>query len=130
MVAKGRILIGAPPTLVHLLHCTFLFVLFFTLAHEAGFVARNEQGGPDRTRPGDVLITRLDANGPCAVDITVRHTLAPSHSLRTRDSLVGWWERQEEDKRAKYAATCRSLGWSFTPFVMDCFGALGQVLNE
>ena len=97
-----------------------------TLAHRAGFVARREQGGADRTRPGDVLITRLDANGPCAVDITVRHTLAPSHSLRLGDGLPAWLEKQEEEKRNKYGSTCRTLGWTFTPFVMDCFGALGK----
>ena len=95
------------------------------LAHKAGFSARREQGGEDRTRPGDVLITRLDANGPCAVDITVRHTLAPSHPLRKAADLPQWVSRQEEDKRSRYAATCRSLGWTFTPLVMDCFGAVG-----
>lgn len=80
----------------------------------------------DRTRPGDVLISRLDANGPCAVDITIRHTLAPSHPLRTPDGLAAWAERQEREKKDKYATTCRSLGWSFTPFVVDCYGALGR----
>jgi len=95
------------------------------LAHRAGFSARREQGGADRTRPGDVLITRLDANGPCAVDITVRHTLAPSHPLRKSDEWPLWVSRQEEDKRTRYVATCRSLGWTFTPLVMDCFGAVG-----
>ena len=96
------------------------------LAHRAGFVARREQGGVDRTRPGDVLITRLDANGPCAVDITVRHTLAPSHPLRTPGGLGAWVERQEQEKKDKYTATCRSLGWSFVPFVVDCYGAVGR----
>ena len=100
------------------------FVL--SLAHKAGFVARREQGGDDRTRPGDVLITRLDANGPCAVDITVRHTLPPSHPLRTPGDLPAWVARQESEKRSKYESACRSLGWSFTPFVLDCYGALGR----
>jgi len=97
-----------------------------SLAHRAGFVARREQGGVDRTRPGDVLISRLDANGPCAVDITVRHTLAPSRPVRSPDDFTAWVERQEQEKKDKYAATCRSLGWSFTPFVLDCYGALGR----
>ena len=96
------------------------------LAHRAGFVARREQGGADRTRPGDVLISRLDSNGPCAVDITVRHTLAPSHPVRVAGDLHGWAARQEAEKHAKYDATCRSLGWSFVPFVADCYGALGK----
>ena len=96
------------------------------LAHRAGFVARREQGGADRTRPGDVLISRLDSNGPCAVDITVRHSLALSHPVRAAGDLPNWVARQEADKHAKYDATCRSLGWSFVPFVVDCFGALGK----
>lgn len=60
------------------------------------------------------------------MDITVRHTLAPSHPLRTPDGLAAWVERQEQEKKDKYAATCRSLGWSFAPFVVDCYGALGR----
>ena len=96
------------------------------LAQRAGFVARREQGGADRTRPGDVLIAPLDSNGPCAVDITVRHTLAPSHPVRTAGDLSAWVSRQESEKRSKYEATCRSLGWAFTPFVLDCYGAVGR----
>jgi hypothetical protein len=95
------------------------------LAQRAGFVARREQGGSDRTRPGDVLITRLDANGPCAVDITIRHTMAPSHPLRKASDWSTWVGRQEDDKRSRYASSCRSLGWTFTPFVLDCFGGVG-----
>jgi hypothetical protein len=60
------------------------------------------------------------------VDITVRHTLAPSHPLRASGGLAAWVEKQEQEKRDKYAATCRSLGWSFAPFVVDCYGALGR----
>ena len=96
------------------------------VAQAAGFVARKEQAAPDRTRPGDVFIARLDANGPAAVDITVRHTLAPSRPVRKPEDLPSWFQGQEREKTAKYQSQCRRLGWSMVPFVMDCFGGLGD----
>ena len=79
---------------------------------------------PDRTRPGDVFISRLDANGPAAVDITVRHTLAPSRHVRCADGVAPWFLTQEAEKVTKYQSQCRRLGWTMIPFVLDCFGAL------
>ena len=101
------------------------FLLGF--CQRSGFAARREQGGTDRTRPGDVFITRLDANGPCAVDVTVHHTLAPSHPLRGGDgSLTAWQEAEAAKKKRKYLAQCKNWGWSFCPFVLDCYGALAE----
>jgi hypothetical protein len=92
----------------------------------AGFVAKKEQSAPDRSRPGDVFISRLDANGPAAVDITVRDTLAPSRPVRTAADVGSWFQSQEADKRRKYDGQCRRLGWTLVPFVMDCYGAMGD----
>ena len=99
--------------------------VFLRAAKQAGFVARREQAPPDRTRPGDVFIARLDANGPAAVDITVRHTLAPSRPLRAAGDVAPWHETQEKEKVVKYLGQCRRLGCSMVPFVQDCFGGFG-----
>ena len=98
----------------------------FRLAHAAGFTVRKEQMAPDRSRPGDVFVARLDANGPGAVDITVRHTLAPSRPVRRATDVDGWLAAQEREKVAKYAGQCRRLGWTMVPFVVDCYGAFGH----
>ena len=74
-----------------------------------------------------MFISRLDANGPCAVDVTVHHTLAPSHPLRPTDgSLASWQQAEADKKRRKYQAQCGHWGWTFCPFVLDCFGALAE----
>jgi hypothetical protein len=96
------------------------------LAQKAGFTARREERADDNSRPGDVFITRFDANGPAAVDVTVRHLLAPSHPVTTQAAREKWHEDQEKDKIRKYDAACQRLGWTFTPFVMDCYGGLGD----
>lgn len=70
-------------------------------------------------------MTRFTDNRPAAVDVTIRHTLAPSHPLRNAGDLEGWQVRQEGDKRRKYDRECARLGWTFIPFVMDCYGAPG-----
>ena len=63
-----------------------------------------------------MFITRLDANGPCAVDVTVHRTLAPSHPLRAGDgSLAAWQEAEAARKRRIYQAQCTNWGWSFCP---------------
>jgi hypothetical protein len=98
----------------------------FRLVQQAGFTARKEQAAPDRTRPGDVFISRLDSNGPAAVDITIRHTLAPSRPVRKAADVEPWLEAQEREKTTKYLPQCRRLGWAMIPFVVDCFGGLGR----
>ena len=95
------------------------------LATKAGFTARKEQTGENRTRPGDVFITRLDANGPAAIDVTVRDTLRNSSPLRNATGLQDWQIRQEADKEAKYGASTQRKGWTFIPLVLDCYGGVG-----
>jgi len=97
----------------------------YRLLSRAGFTVRKEQATPERSRPGDVFVSRLDANGPAAVDITVRHPLAPSRVLPATFDVDRWRAQQEADKVRKYHAQCSRLGWSLVPFVADCYGGLG-----
>jgi hypothetical protein len=96
------------------------------LAQKAGFTARREEKADDRTRPGDVFITRYDANGPAAIDVSIRHPLQPSNPAITEAARTKWHEHQEADKTKKYEGTCKKLGWSFIPFIMDTYGGMGE----
>ena len=96
------------------------------LALRAGLTARKEQAADDGSRPGDVFIPRLDANGPAAVDVTVRHSLAPSRPVRAGTDLDGWFQGQEREKVTKYRSVCARRGWTLVPFVVDCYGGLGK----
>ena len=100
--------------------------LVYRIVQRSGLTARKEQSAPDRTRPGDIFISRLDVNGPAAVDITVRHTLAPSRPLTSGTAVAAWFETQEQEKIMKYQGQCHRLGWTMVPFVMDCFGGMGR----
>jgi hypothetical protein len=46
--------------------------------------------------------------------------------LRDTAELTEWYERQEKEKHSKYDATCGRMGWTCIPFVVDCYGGLGQ----
>jgi hypothetical protein len=96
------------------------------IAQKAGYTARREEKADDRTRPGDVFISRFDANGPAAVDVSVRHPLQPSNPIHTAAAREKWHENQEKDKEKKYTTTCQRLGWTFIPFIMDCYGGMGD----
>jgi len=98
----------------------------FRLFGSAGYSVRKEQAAMDRTRPGDVFIARLDANGPAAVDITVRHPLPPSRPTPSSFDVDRWRSQQEGEKVRKYQAQCQRLGWTLVPFVVDCYGGLGS----
>ena len=76
------------------------------------------------TRPGDVFFPRWDADGPAAVDITIRDPLAPSNPLGGVGALEKWRETQEREKHRKYDSGCRSLGYGFIALVMDIFGGM------
>ena len=97
----------------------------FRLITRAGFAARKEQATPECTRPGDVFVGRLETNGPAAIDITVRHPLAPSRPVRTAGEVDRWRVAQEQDKVVKYRGICGMFGWSLIPFVADCYDGLG-----
>jgi len=94
------------------------------VVRQAGYPCKKEQSAPDRTRPGDLFVSRLTADGPGAIDVTVRDPLAPSHPC-TAGSIGCWHEAQESQKLTKYHATCARLGWTLRPFVLDVFGGFG-----
>ena len=98
----------------------------YRLAVRAGFTARKEQTGLDRTRPGDVFVHRFTQGQPAAVDLTIRHTLAPSHPTPRTFDLSAWQRRQEESKVSLYGAQCDRLGWQFMPCILDCYGGIGD----
>ena len=100
------------------------------LAHKAGYVARKEQTGLDRTRPGDIFVSRYSGGQPAAVDLTVRHTLRVAQPVRRPDGLGEWQERQEQEKDRRYRSQCDRLGWVFIPFVADCYGGLAARARE
>lgn len=99
------------------------------IARRAGFACKREQMADNRTRPGDLFFSRLNKDGPAAVDVTVRDPLAPSHAC-TPARMADWHEAQEQEKRLKYVVECRRKGWQFVPFVMDVFGGLGREAQE
>ena len=72
-----------------------------------------------------MFITRLDANGPAAVDVTIRHTLKSSAPLSHAERVPEWQEAQERDKTDKHGPTARRHGWSFVPLLLDCYGSIG-----
>ena len=95
------------------------------VAQKAGFTSRKEKSAPDGSRPGDIFIPRYDADGPAAIDITIRDPIAPSRGT-SPITIDGWHQRQERTKIDKYALPCKRLGWKFIPFVMDVFGGFAE----
>jgi hypothetical protein len=69
---------------------------------------------------------RYDANGPAAIDVTIRHPLAPSRNRAGLEDIGKWHEEQERDKIKKYGDGCQRRGWTFIPFVLDCYGGMGD----
>ena len=94
-------------------------------ARKAGFSCKKEQKAEDGSRPGDLFFARLDADGPAAVDVTIRDPLAPSHPC-PKAKFEDWHHEQELQKCRKYVVACRNKGWSFKPFVMDVYGGMGE----
>lgn len=95
------------------------------LLMQAGFPSKKEQSTPEGERPGDVFVSRLDANGPAAIDVTIRHTLAPSRPVQKGAAIEGWHQEQERQKKQRYSATCARRRWTFIPLTMDCYGGMG-----
>jgi hypothetical protein len=98
-------------------------------ASRGGFSYQREQGAGDGSRPGDLFLPRLNADGPAAVDVTVRDPLMPSRPA-TVERLPTWHSLQEGEKRTQSQTKCARLGWQFIPFVMDVFGGLGEAATE
>ena len=97
---------------------------------DAGLQCQREVGYGDGTRAADLLVPRWDADGPAAIDLTVRCPVAPHQPLRDPGRLPSWRETQEEEKLAKYEEGTRRAGWSFHPFLVDTWGGLGPTASR
>ena len=92
----------------------------------AGFSVTCEVSLDGRTRPADLLLAHWSGKGPCAVDVSVVHPLAPSvpaHTVKTGLEAV---VAMEGVKHAKYDECCRQSNVSLTAFVLSTFGMLGD----
>ena len=95
------------------------------LVQSVGLACKREAHLPlSAQRPGDLFIPRWDANGPVAVDVTIRHHQAPSGPLTLPDRLLEWQKRQETSKEIQYRGQCGRQGWQFVPFLMDTWCGL------
>ena len=96
------------------------------LIQRAGFTAVREVSAStdDQLRPGDIFIPRWDADGPCGIDLTVRHPYTQSNPIRGHESFPEWEQKQEKDKEIKYREKCMRAGWSFYPFVVSTWGSI------
>ena len=95
------------------------------LIQDAGMTCALERGTGDGTRPADIFIPRWDADGPAAIDITVRCPSAPANPVRDPTALEKWKVQQEREKLSLYEGTCLRAGWAFIPFLVDTHGGMG-----
>ena len=96
------------------------------LIQQAGLTCALERGTGDGRRPADVFIPRWDADGPTAVDLTVRCPSAPGNPVRDPAALDKWRVSQEREKTTMYEETCMRARWAFVPLLMDTHGGMGS----
>ena len=92
---------------------------------DAGLTCATERGTGDGRRPADVFIPRWDADGPAAIDLTIRCPSAPANPVRDPAGMDKWRMAQEREKTALYEETCLRARWAFIPFVVDTHGGMG-----
>ncbi len=85
----------------------------YQLLARSGFALRKEQGTSEGLRPGDLFVSRLDSNGPAAIDVTVRHTGYTDPDLRAK--------KLERDARILDAELASRPG---DPFVLFNLGSI------
>ena len=66
----------------------------------------------------DLLATAFGEGVSEALDISITHSL----TSRWAENAIA---EVESKKILKYATACRTLGWNFSPIVLDSFGGLG-----
>ena len=91
----------------------------------AGFNATCEVSVSGRSRPADILLPHWQGGGPCAIDVSIVHPLAPStscHAVKTGREAV---EAMERVKHSKYDQCCNESNVTLIPFVLSTFGLLG-----
>jgi hypothetical protein len=90
-----------------------------------GIPARAEQGCTGDTRDADLLLVGWARGRNLAVDITVRHPLAPSqwplHLPKVRKCL----REGEADKLAKAHDRCKRFGWDYAAAAFSPWGMAG-----
>ena len=95
------------------------------LIHNAGLMCALERGTGDGRRPADVFIPRWDADGPAAVDLTIRCPSAPANPVRDPAALDEWRLIQEREKIKQYEDTCLRARWTFVPLLLDRHAGMG-----
>ena len=96
------------------------------LIEQAGLTCALERGTGDGRRPADVFIPRWDADGPAAIDLTVRCPSAPGNPVRDPLQLQKWRTNQEREKTALYEQTCLRARWAFIPLLVDTHAGMGE----
>ena len=92
----------------------------------AGFNVTCEVSLDGRTRPADLLLAHWTGRGPCAVDVSVVHPLAPSTPCHTVKNGTEAIVAMEGVKHTKYTECCRQSNTSLNAFVLSTFGMLGE----
>ena len=78
----------------------------------------------DNAERGDLLVQGLwNRSTSCILDVRVTNTDAPSYLSASTSKVI---ERQEREKKKKYLEACLEERRHFTPYVVDCFGSLGE----
>ena len=91
----------------------------------AGFNATCEVSVSGGSRPEDILLPHWQGGGPCAIDVSVVHPLAPSvacHTVKIGQEAV---EAMERVKHSKYDQCCNESIVTLVPFVLSTFGLFG-----
>ena len=95
------------------------------MCNPAGFNATCEVSVSGRSRPEDILLPHWHGGGPCAIDVSVVHPLAPSvacHTVKIGQEAV---EAMERVKHSKYDQCCNESNVTLVPFVLSTFGLFG-----
>jgi len=73
-------------------------------------------------RPGDILVTRYNANRDAALDVTVVSPLQQNVLQQATVDSAAPLARAEEAKRRKYDEECRLHGVTFVPMAVTTYG--------
>jgi len=81
--------------------------------------------GPNKTRPGDVVIPNWSMGRTAAIDVTVIHPVQLNTIQMAVQSGTEPMEMAEEAKIIKYGEACASNELDFIPFGMSTYGGYG-----
>ena len=96
-----------------------------TVAHAYGRgLQRDVRSVSGRCRP-DILLPHWQGGGPCAIDVSIVHPLAPSTPCCAVKNGSKAVDAMERVKHSKYGQCCNESNVSFIPFVLSTFGLFG-----